>query len=59
MHLPIPDRKPCIHVYSRWQDRTFRLYYSNMLETILLMLVHYPDDILSLILQKHDYAAVM
>ncbi|XP_061089829.1 fer-1-like protein 6 [Conger conger] len=38
LYLPIQNRKTCVQVYSRWEDRTFRLYYSNMLENIALML---------------------
>ncbi|XP_067109609.1 fer-1-like protein 6 [Osmerus mordax] len=34
MHLPIGRKKPCVHVFSRWEDRTYRLYNSNMLENI-------------------------
>ncbi|KAG7463981.1 hypothetical protein MATL_G00182400 [Megalops atlanticus] len=36
LYLPILDKKPCVHVLSRWEDCTFRLYYSNMLENIAL-----------------------
>ncbi|KAJ8352748.1 hypothetical protein SKAU_G00242240 [Synaphobranchus kaupii] len=38
LYLPFLDRKPCVHVFSLWEDQTFRLYYSNMLENIALML---------------------
>ncbi|KPP67586.1 fer-1-like protein 6-like [Scleropages formosus] len=34
LYLPILNRKPCVHVISRWEDQTFRLHYSNMLENI-------------------------
>ncbi|XP_051565654.1 fer-1-like protein 6 [Myxocyprinus asiaticus] len=37
MYLPISKRKPCIYVYSSWEDRAYRLHYSNMLDTIALM----------------------
>ncbi|XP_063069858.1 fer-1-like protein 6 isoform X2 [Engraulis encrasicolus] len=33
-YLPIHQRKPCIHVTSYWQDRTYRLHYSNVLDSI-------------------------
>ncbi|KAJ8383946.1 hypothetical protein AAFF_G00213150, partial [Aldrovandia affinis] len=36
LYLPILGKKPCFHVLSRWEDKTFRLYYSNMLENIAL-----------------------
>ncbi|KAJ8255189.1 hypothetical protein GJAV_G00202030 [Gymnothorax javanicus] len=38
MYLPIRDQKPCVHLFSRWKDQTFRLYYSNMLENIAMRL---------------------
>uniref|UniRef100_A0A665X0U7 C2 domain-containing protein n=1 Tax=Echeneis naucrates TaxID=173247 RepID=A0A665X0U7_ECHNA len=34
MYLPLEKQKPCIHVLSHWEDRTYRLYHSNMLENI-------------------------
>ncbi|KAK2905697.1 hypothetical protein Q8A73_009640 [Channa argus] len=34
MHLPLERQKPCINVLSQWEDRTYRLYNSNMLENI-------------------------
>ncbi|XP_037095940.1 fer-1-like protein 6 isoform X1 [Syngnathus acus] len=34
MHLPLEKQKPCINVLSQWEDRTYRLYNSNMLENI-------------------------
>ncbi|XP_066543887.1 fer-1-like protein 6 [Amia ocellicauda] len=33
-YLPILNKKPSVHVVSRWEDETFRLYYSNVLENI-------------------------
>ncbi|KAI4874062.1 hypothetical protein NFI96_018466, partial [Prochilodus magdalenae] len=36
-YLPISARKPCIHVRSSWEDRTYRLHHSNMLDRITLM----------------------
>ncbi|KAL7881937.1 hypothetical protein AOLI_G00087860 [Acnodon oligacanthus] len=36
-HLPISTRRPCIHVRSSWEDRTYRLHHSNMLDRIALM----------------------
>ncbi|XP_035263929.1 fer-1-like protein 6 isoform X2 [Anguilla anguilla] len=38
MYLPIRDRKPCVHLFSRWEDQSFRLHYSNMLDSITLKL---------------------
>ncbi|KAM9346796.1 fer-1-like protein 6 [Symphorus nematophorus] len=37
MHLPLEKQKPCINVLSHWEDRTYRLYNSNMLETIAVL----------------------
>uniref|UniRef100_A0A8C9VWZ8 Fer-1 like family member 6 n=1 Tax=Scleropages formosus TaxID=113540 RepID=A0A8C9VWZ8_SCLFO len=39
LYLPILNRKPCVHVISRWEDQTFRLHYSNMLENIAVTFV--------------------
>ncbi|KAJ3592748.1 hypothetical protein NHX12_007875 [Muraenolepis orangiensis] len=36
MHLPLSSQKPCVKVVSRWEDRTYRLFYSNLLDTIAL-----------------------
>uniref|UniRef100_A0AAR2J7Z6 Fer-1 like family member 6 n=1 Tax=Pygocentrus nattereri TaxID=42514 RepID=A0AAR2J7Z6_PYGNA len=36
-YLPISTRRPCIHVRSSWEDRTYRLHHSNMLDRIALM----------------------
>ncbi|XP_028846543.1 fer-1-like protein 6 isoform X2 [Denticeps clupeoides] len=33
-YLPIHNRKPCIHVMSSWEDQTYRLHYSNVLDRI-------------------------
>ncbi|XP_051259533.1 fer-1-like protein 6 isoform X2 [Dicentrarchus labrax] len=37
MHLPLEKQKPCINVLSHWEDRTYRLYNSNMLENIAVL----------------------
>ncbi|KAL4635807.1 fer-1-like protein 6 [Arapaima gigas] len=37
LYLPIFNHKPCVHVISQWEDQTFRLNYSNMLENIAVM----------------------
>uniref|UniRef100_A0A3P8TH69 Fer-1 like family member 6 n=1 Tax=Amphiprion percula TaxID=161767 RepID=A0A3P8TH69_AMPPE len=37
MYLPLEKQKPCIHVVSHWEDRSYRLYNSNMLENIALL----------------------
>ncbi|XP_058477901.1 fer-1-like protein 6 [Solea solea] len=34
MYLPLEKQKPCVNVLSHWEDRTYRLYNSNMLENI-------------------------
>ncbi|XP_074551223.1 fer-1-like protein 6 [Halichoeres trimaculatus] len=34
MYLPLEKQKPCINVLSHWENRTYRLYNSNMLENI-------------------------
>ncbi|KAI1885019.1 hypothetical protein AGOR_G00215870 [Albula goreensis] len=36
MYIPIQEKKECIYVQSRWEDQTFRLYYSNVLDGIVL-----------------------
>ncbi|XP_038157296.1 fer-1-like protein 6 isoform X2 [Cyprinodon tularosa] len=33
MYLPL-EKKPCVNVVSYWEDRTYRLHNSNMLENI-------------------------
>uniref|UniRef100_A0A3Q3KJI9 Fer-1 like family member 6 n=1 Tax=Mastacembelus armatus TaxID=205130 RepID=A0A3Q3KJI9_9TELE len=38
MYLPLEQQKPCINVLSHWEDRTYRLYNSNMLENIAVLL---------------------
>ncbi|KTF87287.1 hypothetical protein cypCar_00015917, partial [Cyprinus carpio] len=37
MHLPIGAQKPCVYVYSSWEDRAYRLHHANMLDTIAQM----------------------
>ncbi|XP_070831835.1 fer-1-like protein 6 [Chaetodon trifascialis] len=37
MYLPLEKQKPCINVLSHWEDRTYRLYNSNMLEHIAIL----------------------
>ncbi|XP_056245789.1 fer-1-like protein 6 [Seriola aureovittata] len=37
MHLPLEKQKPCINVLSYWEDRAYRLYNSNMLESIAVL----------------------
>lgn len=39
MYLPLEKKKPCISVMSRWEDRTYRMYNSNMLENIACLFV--------------------
>lgn len=36
-YLPIHQQKPCVHVMSCWEDRTYRLHSSNLLENIAVM----------------------
>ncbi|XP_035390396.1 fer-1-like protein 6 [Electrophorus electricus] len=36
-YFPISNQKPCVHVWSRWEDRTYRLHHSNMLDRIAIM----------------------
>ncbi|KAG9271565.1 fer-1-like protein 6 [Astyanax mexicanus] len=36
-YLPISTRKPCIHVQCSWEDRTYRLHHSNMLDRIAFL----------------------
>uniref|UniRef100_A0A3Q3G9W9 Fer-1 like family member 6 n=1 Tax=Labrus bergylta TaxID=56723 RepID=A0A3Q3G9W9_9LABR len=37
MYLPLEKQKPCINVLGQWDDRTYRLYNSNMLENIAVL----------------------
>uniref|UniRef100_A0A3B3WM37 C2 domain-containing protein n=1 Tax=Poecilia mexicana TaxID=48701 RepID=A0A3B3WM37_9TELE len=37
MYLPLEKKKPCASVVSSWEDRTYRLYNSNMLENIAVL----------------------
>ncbi|KAL0985656.1 hypothetical protein UPYG_G00160070, partial [Umbra pygmaea] len=37
MYIPIPQKKPCVHVVSSWEDRTYRLHSSNLLEKMAEM----------------------
>ncbi|XP_029981481.1 fer-1-like protein 6 [Sphaeramia orbicularis] len=35
MYLPLDRYKPCVTVQSQWENRTYRLYNSNILENIV------------------------
>ncbi|XP_047192999.1 fer-1-like protein 6 isoform X1 [Scophthalmus maximus] len=37
MYLPLEKQKPCINVLSHWENRTYRLYNSNMLDNIAVL----------------------
>ncbi|XP_073329456.1 fer-1-like protein 6 [Pagrus major] len=37
MYLPLEKQKPCVNVLSHWEDRTYRLFNSNMLENIAVL----------------------
>ncbi|XP_069010516.1 fer-1-like protein 6 isoform X2 [Embiotoca jacksoni] len=37
MYLPLEKQKPCVNVLTHWEDRTYRLYNSNMLENIAVL----------------------
>ncbi|XP_053184260.1 fer-1-like protein 6 [Scomber japonicus] len=37
MYLPLVKQKPCISVLSYWEDRTYRLYHSNMMDNIAVL----------------------
>ncbi|XP_037543053.1 fer-1-like protein 6 [Nematolebias whitei] len=37
MFLPLEKKKPCVHILSHWEDRTYRLYNSNMLENMAIL----------------------
>uniref|UniRef100_A0A669EU56 Fer-1 like family member 6 n=1 Tax=Oreochromis niloticus TaxID=8128 RepID=A0A669EU56_ORENI len=39
MYLPLEKQKPCINVMSHWEDRTYRMHNSNILENIAVLLV--------------------
>ncbi|KAM6946073.1 fer-1-like protein 6 [Aplochiton taeniatus] len=36
-YLPIHKKKPCVHVISSWEDCSYRLHNSNMLENVAVM----------------------
>uniref|UniRef100_A0A669BLS9 Fer-1 like family member 6 n=1 Tax=Oreochromis niloticus TaxID=8128 RepID=A0A669BLS9_ORENI len=38
MYLPLEKQKPCINVMSHWEDRTYRMHNSNILENIAVLL---------------------
>ncbi|XP_041856982.1 fer-1-like protein 6 isoform X2 [Melanotaenia boesemani] len=37
MYLPLEKQKPCVSVLSYWEDRTYRLSTSNMLENMAML----------------------
>ncbi|XP_029967575.1 fer-1-like protein 6 isoform X2 [Salarias fasciatus] len=37
MYLPLVKQKPCIAVLSKWENRTYRLHTSNMLDNIAVL----------------------
>ncbi|XP_056144940.1 fer-1-like protein 6 [Lampris incognitus] len=37
MYLLLEDQKPCVQMFSHWEDRTYRLHNSNMLENIAVL----------------------
>ncbi|XP_078796311.1 fer-1-like protein 6 isoform X2 [Oryzias latipes] len=37
MYLPLEQQKPCVHVVSCWEDKTYRLHNSNMLENMAVL----------------------
>ncbi|XP_024142370.1 fer-1-like protein 6 isoform X1 [Oryzias melastigma] len=37
MYLPLEQQKPCVHVLSYWEDKTYRLHNSNMLENMAVL----------------------
>uniref|UniRef100_A0A8C2KLN9 Fer-1 like family member 6 n=1 Tax=Cyprinus carpio TaxID=7962 RepID=A0A8C2KLN9_CYPCA len=51
MHLPIGAQKPCVYVYSSWEDRAYRLHHANMLDTIAQMFPQHtlPDVFVCLV----------
>uniref|UniRef100_A0A3Q3F5M2 Fer-1 like family member 6 n=1 Tax=Kryptolebias marmoratus TaxID=37003 RepID=A0A3Q3F5M2_KRYMA len=36
-YLPMEKKKPCVNVLGYWEDRSYRLYNSNMLENIAVL----------------------
>uniref|UniRef100_A0A3Q3F5Z8 Fer-1 like family member 6 n=1 Tax=Kryptolebias marmoratus TaxID=37003 RepID=A0A3Q3F5Z8_KRYMA len=38
-YLPMEKKKPCVNVLGYWEDRSYRLYNSNMLENIAVLFV--------------------
>ncbi|XP_013770780.1 fer-1-like protein 6 [Pundamilia nyererei] len=38
MYLPLEKQKPCINVLSHWEERTYRMHNSNMLDNIAVLL---------------------
>lgn len=39
MYLPLEQQKPCFHVLSYWEDKTYRLHNSNMLDNMAVLFV--------------------
>ncbi|KAF7653671.1 hypothetical protein LDENG_00080210 [Lucifuga dentata] len=37
MYLPLEKQKPCVHVMSFWEERTYRLYNSNILDNMAVL----------------------
>lgn len=51
MYLPLEKQKPCINVMSHWEDRTYRMYNSNMLDNIARLFVCSHESAQS---QRHE-----
>jgi len=39
MYLPLEKQKPCISVLSQWENRTYRLHTSNILDKMARLFV--------------------
>ncbi|XP_043922532.1 fer-1-like protein 6 isoform X2 [Protopterus annectens] len=47
-YLPYHSKKPCIYVKSKWEDHTFRIYHSNILDNIAERLEEGVEEVNSL-----------
>ncbi|TMS06604.1 Fer-1-like protein 6 [Larimichthys crocea] len=58
MYLPLEKQKPCINVLSHWEDRTYRLYNSNMLENIAVLFESMIGEAQSMVERKGKVGGV-
>ncbi|KAF3822749.1 hypothetical protein GH733_008123 [Mirounga leonina] len=48
-YLPFEAKKPCVYFISSWEDQTFRLHWSNMLEKMADLLEESIEEVRELI----------